>query len=261
MRLLFTFVLMGVLGLAGCAREDAAPDATTGNGDAAQPADTVDGAQSSAAGTDTGVGRVAPPTLGGGSTTTGGAAQRPAASVLGAADASQQIVTEPTTLMDGKVTVQLPKVMRPMTEQELSLKYPGETRPDVAYTDSTTTVNLTMTHEDRPLLPGQIYEWHKLYEAGMKSLDRFKHADWISNEQVTVDGRNCFLMQFRNQLTDHEVYNMLLGTSLDDRFLIVTFTLPRGLEGQWLNKGKEILLTAKFHPEQQRAESAAAAVD
>jgi hypothetical protein len=48
-------------------------------------------------------------------------------------------------------------------------------------------------------------------------------------------------------LIDTEVYNMVWGTSVDDRVLMVTFTLPSGLEDKWIPIGNTILTSARIN--------------
>ncbi len=177
-------------------------------------------------------------------------------SVLTTADIMAAIELAPATVLDNKITIMMPVSMNQMNEEQLEAKYAGDTRPDLAFTDDSTTVNLTMSHTDTARTPGQIYEYHFIFKSMMQQSPVYKNAEWISNEEVTVDGRQCFLAQFRHHLADQEVYNMILGLSLDDRLMFVTFNFPTRSEKVWLNKGKEMLMTADFHDESERAPSA-----
>lgn len=150
----------------------------------------------------------------------------------------------PYTFMDGRLTIEIPETFRPMTEKELEIKYPGKSRPGIAYTASSIAINLTATHTNEALLPSQIYQYHKLFEQEMKRT--FPQSKWISNVEVRVDDQDCWLSQFRNQLIDMEVYNMVLGTSVNNRLMLITFTMPQSLEGVWIPMAEEILMGAKF---------------
>ena len=184
----------------------------------------------------------------------------PPGAVLTAADlSSARIELAPATLLDNKVTIQLPTIMNPMTEEQLEVQYQGSTRPELALTDPTTAVDLTMTHTSVNLQPLQIYEYHFHFKSELKKSPNTKNAQWVSNEEVTVDSRPCFLSQFRNQLTDQEVYNMVLGVSVEDRLLLVTINFPTALEDTWLEIAKEMLLTADFHGPAERAGAGASA--
>lgn len=157
----------------------------------------------------------------------------------------------PYKCLDGMLSLSVPDSFRPMTDKELSIKYTGTSRPDVALTASTTAINLTATYTDIYTGIGQLYEYHKLYEQQMKKL--YPDAQWISNELTTTNGRPSWISQFRRQLIDTEVYFMVWGTSVHERILLVTFTLPRALEDKWVPIGNEILTSATIDESSDKA--------
>ena len=73
----------------------------------------------------------------------------------------------------------------------------------------------------------------------MKNL--YPSAEWFRSEIRTINGRQFFLLDLRTPAIDTEVRNILLGTSLDDRFLLMSFNVTKELEKEWLPTGNKIV--------------------
>lgn len=237
MRLLMIPAAALLLGLAGCTDSSAGTD--TSAADAARHDSTTTAAETT---TDTHQHAAADDEAGAKPQPPEGRVARPS---LTTTDLAPPPKTRPVDILDGAVTVDLPDPLMPMNESELSMKYEGESRPDVAFTDATTRINFTATITDVFLKPEQIYEYKGLMEADFRRL--YPGLELISNEEIGVDGGPCFMIQFRHALTDTVVHNIVLGASYENKLLMMTVNFPMQEEQRWIPIGRKLLLSADFH--------------
>jgi len=170
---------------------------------------------------------------------------RPSLSIRDVGASGPPMTRRSVDLFDDYVTVEMPAALMPMNEQQLAVKYPGESRPDIAYTDSSTRVNFTATYTDMFRSPGQLYEYRGLFEKDMRRM--YPNMELISNTDVTVDGGPAFLFESYNDLEDARVYNMVLGTSYENKLMLLTCTFPATMEDIWEPVARTMLMTADFH--------------
>ena len=79
-----------------------------------------------------------------------------AALLLLVSAAAAEEALESRSLLDGKVTMQVPASFKPMTDEHRKVKYPGANAPAVVMTDATTTVNVALDHKPVKLTPAQV---------------------------------------------------------------------------------------------------------
>lgn len=150
----------------------------------------------------------------------------------------------PNECLDGMLTLSIPDMFRPMTDKEQEIKYPGGKRPHFAVTDDSTAINVTASYLDENAEPGQLYEYHMLFKQRVDTMR--PDTEWVSHELTTVNERRSWISQFRQQLIDVEVYNMVLGTSVNGRVLLITFNMPSALEDKWVPIASQILNSAEI---------------
>ena len=80
---------------------------------------------------------------------------------------------------------------------------------------------------------------HKSVNATFKNL--YPSAQWFRSEVRPINGRQFFLMELRTPAIDTEVRNLIVGTSLDDRLLMITFNVTKALEADWMPIGNKII--------------------
>ncbi len=154
------------------------------------------------------------------------------------------IQLEERRLLDNKIKILMPESFVLMNEEMLKLKYPSERRPTLVYTNTTGAVNVVINHTSNRITLEQLPELKVRMETTFKNL--YPSATWFRNELIEREGRKCFLFDFRTPAIDTEVRNIMLGTSLEDRFLIITFNSTKELEKIWIPIGTQIIESVKI---------------
>lgn len=154
------------------------------------------------------------------------------------------IQLEERSLLGNKVSLLLPKQFGLMGEEMLKLKYPTDRRPAVVYTNDDGTVDVALNHTNNRVTLSQLPELHKVVENTFKNL--YPSATWFRNEILEINGRNYFLLDLRTPGVDTEIRNIMLGTSLEGRFLIISFNATKNLESAWVPVGNKIIQSVKI---------------
>jgi hypothetical protein len=146
---------------------------------------------------------------------------------------------EAKSVLDGKVSLLIPQNFKPMSEEMLTTKYPSERRPTLVYTNEPGSVNLALNHTRNRMPASQLAAFHKSMEGNLKRL--YPSAEWFRSEVRKIHGREFFIMELRTPAIDTEVRNIMLGTSLDDRLLLISFNVTKELEREWLATASRII--------------------
>jgi hypothetical protein len=135
-------------------------------------------------------------------------------------------------LLDGKVTMLIPKEFEVMSEEMLKVKYPSERRPTLVYTNEPGSVNIALNHTQNKVLGSQLPQAHKSVETTFKNL--YPSATWFRSELSTINDRDFFLLDLRTPGIDTPIRNIIVGTSCQGRLLLVTCNMTEKLEAEWL---------------------------
>jgi len=85
----------------------------------------------------------------------------------------------------------------------------------------------------------QLAAAHASMEGSFKKL--YPSAEWFRSEVRTINGREFFVMELRTPAIDSEIRNIMLGTSLEDRLLLISFNVTKELESGWLPMANRII--------------------
>ncbi len=151
----------------------------------------------------------------------------------------------PKVLLGGTVQVLVPAGFAPMSEALLRVKYPSSQRPTLVYSNPSGSVNLALNHTANPLQPNQLAEVHQVMEATFKRL--YPSAVWFQSGLTTINGRAFFLLDLRTPALDTEIRNLMVGTSLQGRLLLISFNVTKPREARWLPTAKKILASIKVN--------------
>ena len=141
--------------------------------------------------------------------------------------------------LGGKVRLLIPKTFQLMSEEMLKIKYPTERRPNIVYTNESGSVNVALNYTKNRMPAGQLAAFHKSMETALKKLH--PSAEWFRSEVAKINGREFMVLELRTPAIDTEVRNIMLGTSVDDRLLLISFNVVKELEGEWLPAGNKIV--------------------
>jgi hypothetical protein len=146
--------------------------------------------------------------------------------------------------LSNKLSVLMPKEFEIMGEEMLKLKYPSERRPTLVYTNKDGTVNVALNHTQNRVTLSQLPDLYKTMDAAFKNM--YPSATWFRSELTEINGRNCFLLDLRTPAIDTKVRNLILGTSLEGRFLIVSVNATEQLEATWLPVANKIIQSVRI---------------
>jgi len=176
-----------------------------------------------------------------GGTASSSADATPAAAVT--TDTPQQdfgeIILDPATVMNGRLTVNLPRGFERMSQSMLEMKYPSESRPTVVFTNETGRVNIAMNHTADPVPPGGIPD---VLDAMKRQFGTaYPTIRWNDTGMIEQGGRTWGRLDCVTPAIDTRIRNIMIVTSLDGRLLLVTFNTVEELESTWAGPGRAII--------------------
>jgi hypothetical protein len=146
----------------------------------------------------------------------------------------------PRALLGGRVSVLIPSVFQPMSQELLLRKYSRPNPPSLVYANEATTVSIAFDHTPHRLTPSQLGAGLAEMKKGM--LQAAPTATFFRSELMTIHGRQFAVMDLRTPGADGvEIRNILAATSLDDRLLVISFNCTQPLEAAWLETGNKII--------------------
>ena len=145
----------------------------------------------------------------------------------------------PHTAVNGKVALRVPKSLSPMSKDVLDLKYPSSRRPTDVLSDATGGVTVAFNHTKSRMAPNQVKEAHASMSKMFHNL--YPSAKWIKDETIVKNGRVFMVLEFVTPALDTKIHNIMYGTSVDNRFLLVAFNTTVEQSEEWLPIGKQIM--------------------
>lgn len=131
-----------------------------------------------------------------------------------------------------------------MDEETLRIKYPTDHGPTDVYSDETGAVNVAIHHTQDKMPQRHLVTFHKHIDEAYRKAQ--PSATWLFSGIINVDGRNWFKLVLRTPALDTEIHNTVLGTSLDDRLLLVSLNVTKELEEAWLQPYEAIIQSLRI---------------
>lgn len=160
-----------------------------------------------------------------------------------AARAQDSIPLVERTALAGKVTLLAPEGFGPMSAELLKVKYPTQRPPTEVLSNERGTVNIAFGHTPNAITPAQIRIAYPAIEQQIKSM--YPAARWNRSEVVQRGDRAYIVFDFWSPAIDTEVRNIMVATSVDNRFLLVSFNVTKELEPQWGPIGERIMSSVR----------------
>jgi hypothetical protein len=143
------------------------------------------------------------------------------------------------TALSGKVSLLVPEDFGPLKPEIMDVKYRQVGRPTEVLSNERGTINIAFGHTQNAITPAQIRQAYPAMERQIKAT--YPTARWNRSEMVEREGRSYFLLDFWAPAADTEIRNIMLGTSVDGRFLLVSFNVTSDLEKEWGPIGTRIM--------------------
>lgn len=156
-----------------------------------------------------------------------------------AAQASFHSLLDRRDLINNKVSVLVPRAFKELDVENLRRKYPNENRPDIVLSNSDGTINLTFAHKPNRLRPDQLELALDSISTGFRKL--YPSATWHREKIVKINSREFFIVELTHPSLDGDIHNIIAGTSLEGRFMLIgfNFTVEEGEE--WASRGRTIV--------------------
>jgi hypothetical protein len=148
------------------------------------------------------------------------------------------------SLLDGRVTVDLPQALQPMSEEMKRTKYPGARRPTVAFSNATGSVSFGLSWTAQRLDAQTV----GLQTAQLRSqLDKTGRVlRWHGTDVLAIDGREVGLLDFDTKAIDADIRNRILLAVVDGRLLLMTINMTKTDEPQWRPLSDRVIRSLRF---------------
>lgn len=138
----------------------------------------------------------------------------------------------------------LPDEFGPLSKEMARLKYPNESRPDIIYTNTETTINVTFSHKFDRLEEGHEEE---IRDYMGEIVMRLHPGTLITEKNVTeTGGHSLAWFDFVTPAIDTDIYNLMFFTSLKGRLLMGGFNCLDEDQEEWKELFIQMLGTVRF---------------
>jgi hypothetical protein len=148
--------------------------------------------------------------------------------------------------LDGRVSLLAPAEFSPMPKNLINIKYPSSQRPTEVLSDSTGSVTLAFNHTNNAMAPSQVRNAHAAISKMIHN--SYPSANWIKDEIIEQNGSTFMAMELITPASDTKIHNIMYGTSVDGRFLLVAFNTTIEKSKKWLPLGKNIMSSLAVNP-------------
>lgn len=149
------------------------------------------------------------------------------------------VVLKPRTVLNGKLSLLLPQEFEEMGEEMRKLKYPYERRPTLVYTNKRGSVNIAINHTTDRVAENELATFHEKMDAAFHNL--YPSATWFKSGVITINGREWMTLDLRTPAIDTQVRNIMVGTPVEGRLLLVSFNTTKELEDEWIKPAEAII--------------------
>lgn len=130
-------------------------------------------------------------------------------------------LADPVSVLDGSVRFEPPANFRPMTHEEIALKFPRGNLPALAYSDETGGVSISVTHSQSPATQERLEELKAYLETALPKM--IPNLEWLAREIVTVKDRRWVHLELTSSAIDTDIHNHLYLTAHQGRMLGFNF--------------------------------------
>jgi hypothetical protein len=159
-----------------------------------------------------------------------------------AAVSAQDKTFERQTLLDGRLTVELPTLLKPMTDEQRLAKYGRGNAPPIAYADPSGDISFALNWTQHRMSRGEVETRTRQMREQIASVAPIKR--WHDTKVETIGGRPAGVLDFDSERPD--VRNKIMLVELDGRILLVTFNMTKQHEAEWGLVADRVLRSAQF---------------
>lgn len=133
----------------------------------------------------------------------------------------QEIAVMEQQVLEGKITLRMPKLFSIMSAELASLKYPSERRPTIIYTDESSTINLAFNLTTHDLADAGVTDFQ---ETMIDVLEQAQPAaEWFDTDVITIHDKTVGFIEVITPAIDGDIFNLMFFVSINEQALIGTF--------------------------------------
>ncbi|MEC1180051.1 hypothetical protein P9B03_16235 [Metasolibacillus meyeri] len=176
--------------------------------------------------------------------------------VIAAIDLAQDLIVikdksirvKTVSLLDGDITLRMPVLFNEMPNKLAVLKYPSENRPNIIFTDESTTVNLAFSLTTSELMEEEVEQFRDELMEGMEQMQ--PNAQWLDMGLCSVQDKSISYFMVVTPAIDNHMYNLMFFCSLNGYALIGTFNCLEEESDIWKPIALGIIDSIQFMQEQ-----------
>lgn len=151
------------------------------------------------------------------------------------------------TVLDGAVSLEVPTAFHVMSREKREQRYAAGQRPSLVLTNSASDVNIAFNLTPNEMTPEQLSD----FQRQMASLFRSQVArdHWIGSSTTRINGLDWFTIEMRTEAFGTKIWNLIAGTSLNGRLLLVSFNSTTEQEVAWKPFCRQMLQSVKLAAE------------
>ncbi|MGE6513275.1 hypothetical protein [Lysinibacillus sphaericus] len=149
-------------------------------------------------------------------------------------------------ILNGKITLRMPKLFSIMLPELASLKYPSERRPNIIYTDESTSINLAFNMTPHVLTEAGVAEFQ---ENMIDVLEQAQpSAEWLDTDVIEINDKTIGFIEVITPAIDGDIFNLMFFASIDGQALIGTFNCMEEDLEDWRPIARAMMETLQFTP-------------
>ena len=148
------------------------------------------------------------------------------------------------SVLEGKMLIRMPNVFSIMPEELASLKYPSERRPNLIYTDETSTINLALNMTDYHLTEAEVEEFQEYMIEVLEQAH--PSAKWLETGMMEIQEKNIGFIEVITPAIDGDIFNLMFFAALDGQTLIGTFNCMEEELENWRPVARSMVETLEF---------------
>ncbi|WP_342559071.1 hypothetical protein [Metasolibacillus sp. FSL K6-0083] len=163
---------------------------------------------------------------------------------------NKTVKIQTTTLLNSSMTLRMPASFFEMSKELAALKYPSEHRPNIIFTDETTTVNLAFSHTTMELMDDEVEQFRDEMVEGMEEMQ--PNAQWLDSGTSIIQEKPISYFSVITPAIDGRLFNLMFFCALNNYAFIGTFNCLEGDFDTWQPIALGIIDSIQFMQRQDK---------
>lgn len=146
---------------------------------------------------------------------------------------------EKRTLLDNKIEILVPKGWKPMSEENIKIKYPGAKPPKYVLSDVSGGISLAFNHTDSRATQAQIESYKAMLKPALSNA--YPSAEWIEEGIREINKKKVGYFKLITETQSGKIYNQMFYTDLDEKLLICSFNVVESKMKNWKEAADSIM--------------------